>query len=179
MLDLIQISEEYVKCISDKSWIYMIENYLKTFDMQKGKEVKFNLFPRQKDLIEAFRDYRRNIVTKPRQAGITTTAAAFISCEIALASPESPETVLIVGRDLKLSQNLLEKIEHFLLQLPRWFWGDEFFSTDPKSDKNKKDIFKIHNKQRLELQNGCTVYAVSSGPNAARGISSVSWLIFD
>lgn len=179
MVDIAQISEEYIKCISDKSRIYMIENYLKTFDMQKGKEVKFNLFPRQKDLIEAFRDYRRNIVTKPRQAGITTTAAAFISCEIALASPESPETVLIVGRDLKLSQNLLEKIEHFLMQLPRWFWGDEFFSVDPKSEKNKKDIFKIHNKQRLELQNGCKVYAVSSGPNAARGISSVSWLIFD
>ena len=157
----------------------MIENFLKTFDMRKNREVPFKLFPRQKDLIQAFRDYTRNITLKPRQAGITTTAAAFIACEIALADKESPETVLIVGRDLKLSQNLLEKIEHFLLQLPRWFWGEEFFSIDPKSDKNKKDIFAIHNKQRLELKNGCKVYAVSSGPNAARGISSVSWLIFD
>lgn len=179
MIDIAQISEEYIKCVSDKSRIYMIENFLKTFDMRKNREVPFKLFPRQKDLIQAFRDYTRNITLKPRQAGITTTAAAFIACEIALADKESPETVLIVGRDLKLSQNLLEKIEHFLLQLPRWFWGEEFFSIDPKSDKNKKDIFAIHNKQRLELKNGCKVYAVSSGPNAARGISSVSWLIFD
>lgn len=179
MLDLVQISEEYIKCVSDKSRIYMIENYLKTFDMRKNKEVPFKLFPRQKDLICDIRDHRRVITLKPRQAGITTTAAGFIACQIALADKESPETVLIVGRDLKLSQNLLEKIEHFLLQLPRWFWGEEFFSLDPKSEKNKKDIFAIHNKQRLELKNGCKVYAVSSGPNAARGISSVSWLIFD
>ena len=179
MLDLSQISEEYIKCVSDKSRIYMIENYLKTFDMRKNKEVPFVLFPRQKDLICDIRDYRRVITLKPRQAGITTTVAAFIACQIALADKESPETVLIVGRDLKLSQNLLEKVEHFLQQFPRWFWGEEFFSLDPRSDKNKKDIFAIHNKQRLELKNGCKVYAVSSGPNAARGISSVSWLIFD
>ena len=179
MIDISKISEEYIKCISDRSRIYMIENYLKTFDMRVNKEVPFQLFPRQKDLISDIRDNRRVITLKPRQAGITTTVAAFIACQIALANPESPETVLIVGRDLKLSQNMLEKIEHFLLQLPRWFWGDDFFSVDPKSDKNKKDIFAIHNKQRLELKNGCKVYAVSSGPNAARGISSVSWLIFD
>ena len=179
MIDMDQISEEYIKCFSDKSRTYMIEHYLKTFDMQKGRDVPFLLLPRQKDLIQAFRDYRRNIVTKPRQAGITTTAAGFIACEIALSNPESPQTVLIVGRDLKLSQNLLDKIEKFLRQIPRWFWGEEYFSTDPKSQKNKKDIFVTHNKQMLELFNGCKVYAVSSGPNAARGISSVSWLIFD
>ncbi len=179
MVDINEISQEYVKCVSDKTRTYMIENYLKTFDMRKNREVEFKLFPRQKDLISDISNNQRVITLKPRQAGITTTVAAFISCQIALASPESPETVLIVGRDLKLSQNLLEKIEHFLQQFPRWFWGDEFFSIDPKSEKNKKDIFAIHNKQRLELKNGCKVYAVSSGPNAARGISSVSWLIFD
>lgn len=179
MLDIAQISEEYIKCISDKSRIYMIENYLKTFDMREGKEVPFKLFPRQKDLISDFQTYRRNICLKPRQAGITTCAAALMTCEIVLANPESPETILIVGRDLKLSQNLLSKIEHFLMQIPRWFWGDEYYSIDPKSEKNKKDIFVTHNKSMLELCNKCKVYAVSSGTDAARGISSVSWLIFD
>ena len=179
MVDFSFISEEYIKCVSDKSRIYMIENYLKTFDLQKGKDVQFKLFPRQKDLICDIRDNRRVITLKPRQAGITTTVAAFITCQIVLANPDSPETVLIVGRDLKLSQNLLDKIEKFLRQIPRWFWGDDYFSPDPKNQKNKKDIFVTHNKQMLELFNGCKVYAVSSGPNAARGISSVSWLIFD
>ena len=179
MIDINKISEEYIKCLSDKSRIYMIEHYLKTYDMRERREVPFILFPRQKDLVNDIKEYLRTIFLKPRQAGITTTVAAVVACEIALASKESPETVLIVGRDLKLSQNMLEKIEHFLLQIPRWFWGDEFYSSDPKSEKNKKDIFSIHNKQRLELKNGCKVYAISSGPNAARGISSVSWLIFD
>lgn len=179
MIDLAQISTEYIKCFSDKSRIYMIENYLKTFDMRKKKEVPFLLFPRQKDLLSDVRDYKNNIFAKPRQAGITTTIAAFITCEIALASSESPETVLVCGRDLKLSQNLLSKVEHFLNQLPRWFWGDDYFSTDPKSEKNKRDIFVTHNKSMLELKNGCKVYAISSGTNAARGISSVSWLVFD
>ena len=179
MYDINWISQEYVKCVSDTSRVYMIENFLTTFDMMKNKDVPFKLFPRQKDLLHALREYKRNITTKPRQAGITTTVAGFLSCEIALATKERPETILIVGRDLKLSQNLLEKIDNFLQQFPRWFWGDEFFSIDPKSPKNKKDIFKTHNKQRLELVNGSKVYAVSSGPNAARGISSVSWLVFD
>jgi hypothetical protein len=179
MIDYNEIAQEYVKCLSDESRIYMIEHYLKTFDMRKNKDVPFKLFPRQKDLIQAFRDYKRNITTKPRQAGITTTTAAFLTCQIVLASPESPETILIVGRDLKLSQNLLMKIEQFLQQIPRWFWGNEYFSPDPKSEANKKDIFKTHNKSMLELKNGCKVYAISSGENAARGISSVSWLVFD
>ena len=179
MDDINKISEEYLKCYSDKSRTYMIENYLKTFDMRANKDVPFKLFPRQKDLIRDISDFIRVIFCKPRQAGATTCVAAFIACQIALASPESPETVLIVGRDEALSINMLEKIEAFLLQFPRWFWGDEYYSPDPKSDKNKKDIFKTHNKKRLELKNGCKVYAKSSGKNAARGISSVSWLIFD
>lgn len=179
MDDIVKISEEYVKCISDKSRIYMIENYLKTFDMRENREVPFKLFPRQKDLISDFKEFRRNICLKPRQAGITTCAAALIACEIALADPESPETVLIVGRDEALSINLLEKIDAFLVQFPRWFWGEEYYSPDPNSEKNKKNIFKTRNKKRLELKNGCKVYAKSSGKNAARGISSVSWLIFD
>lgn len=179
MIDLQKIQEEFIKCVADRTRIYMIENYLKTYDMRERKKVPFALFPRQKDLLMAFQKYLRNIVTKPRQSGITTVTAAYLACEIALASADSPETVLIVGRDLKLSQNLLEKIEEFLSQIPRWFWGSEYFSPDPKSDVNKKDIFLIHNKSRLELANGCKVYAVSSGTNAARGISSVSWLVFD
>lgn len=179
MIDINQISQEYVKCYTDKSRIYMIEHFLKTYDMRVRKDVPFKLFPKQKDLLIAFQNYRNNITTKPRQSGITTTAAAFLACEIALSSPESPETVLIVGRDLKLSENLLEKIEAFIHQLPRWFFGNDYWSPDPKSEKNKIKIFKTHNKQRLELFNGCKVYAISSGENAARGISSVSYLVFD
>ena len=149
IIDYDYLSKEFAKCWKDKSRIYMIQHYLKTFDNTQRAMVPFMLFPRQQDICRTLGNALNVVTTKPRQAGITTTAAAFIACQIALANPESPETVLIVGRDLKLSQNLLEKIEHFLTQLPRWFWGDEFFSVDEKSDKNKKDIFAIRNRQTV------------------------------
>ena len=58
-------------------------------------------------------------------------------------------------------------------------WGGDYYSPDPTSLKNSKSIFKTRNKDRIELFNGCKIYARSSGPNAARGISAVSILIFD
>lgn len=179
IIDYNAIQEEFAKCLSDTSRIYMIENFLSTYDMRKRKKVPFILFPRQKDFLQALQTYQNNVTTKPRQAGITTTTAAFMTCEIALADPESPETILVIGNKLDLARQMVSKIKDFLKQLPRWFWGDEYFSPDPKSEKNKIDIFITQNKDELELFNGCKVIAKSSGTNAARGVSSVSWLIFD
>lgn len=174
-----QISEEYLKCLLDKSHIYMIENYLKTYDLGIRSFVPFKLFPKQKEFINSLAEFDENIATKPRQAGVTTAAAAFIACVLILADTNSPETVLIVANRLDLSRLFLKKIKEFLIQLPRWFWGDEYYSIDPKGEKNKKKIFIEENKDSLTLANGCIVKAISSGENAARGVSAVSWLIFD
>lgn len=179
MLSIQEIQEAVIRCVLDKSRIYMIETFLTTYDLGKREFVPFHLFPRQKDFLQALRDYQNNITTKPRQAGITTTTAAFIACELTLADKKSPETVLIVGNKLDLSQQMLRKIRDFLYQMPRFFWGDDYYSPDPKSDKNKLPIFEVENKNELLLFNGCRVKAISSGENAARGVSSVSWLIFD
>lgn len=78
-----------------------------------------------------------------------------------------------------MANQLVEKIRDFLSQVPRWYWGDEYYSPDPKSEKNIKDIFVKNSKSELVLFNGCKVYARSSGENAARGISAVSILLFD
>lgn len=171
-----QILEEYKKCYMDKSRIYMIENYLTTFDATKKSTVPFKLFPKQKELLYAFGNYTNNITTKPRQAGISTTTSAFLACEIALAQKNKPETILIVANRLDLSKLDLKKIKEFLLQIPRWVWGSEYYGTKEKEEKN---IFILDNQKELKLFNGCSVYAVSSGENSARGVSSVSWLIFD
>lgn len=179
MVDFDEIRKEFVKCVTDKTHIYMIENYLKTYDNQQKKEVPFKLFPRQKDLCALLGDANNVVTTKPRQAGITTTVGAFIACTLALASPDSPETVLVIGNTLDLAQQMVSKIRTFLNQLPRWFWGDEFFSADPKSDVNKLKIFETCNQKELKLFNGCRVVARSSGPDASRGVGGVSWLIFD
>ena len=65
------------------------------------------------------------------------------------------------------------------MQVPRWYWGDDFYSPDPKSEKNSRSIFVKDSKSELELFNGCRIVARSSGENAARGISAVSILILD
>lgn len=179
MVDINQISQEYLRCFADKSRIYMITNYLKTYDATQKKEVPFNLFPRQKDLCNLLASGHDVITTKPRQAGITTTTGAFIACEIALASKESPLTILVIGNTLDLAQQMVTKIKGFLFQLPRWFWGYDFFSTVEDDPKNQAKIFKICNQKELLLENGCRVVARSSGPDASRGVGGVSYLVFD
>lgn len=173
------IHEEYFKCLQDKTRKYFIENFLSTFNADERKEVPFKLFPRQIELLKSFVNYSNTVAVKHRQAGITTVASAWVTGQCVFASKKSPETVLCIGNKLDISQQLLEKMGVFLDQVPRWFWGNDFWSADPNSPKNKKSIYKARNKQYIELFNGCRIYARSSGENAARGISAVSILIFD
>lgn len=181
MIDINELAEEYVKSVSDKSRIYMIEHYLKTYDASQKKEVQYMLFPKQKDLCEALGTGNNVVTTKPRQAGITTTTGAFISCEIVLADTESPLTILVIGNTLDLAQQMVTKIRNFLMQFPAWMWGPEYMveGKDPCKPPTKKQIFEICNQKELILKNGCRVVARSSGPDASRGVGGVSWLVFD
>lgn len=176
---MINYAQEYVTCLKDKTRTYFIENYLYTFDATVRKEVPFKLFPRQKAFLKSLCDNNNTIAIKHRQAGITTISAAWICGAIVFASKKSPETVLCIANKLDQAVELANKIYTFLMQVPRWMWGNDFFSNDPDSDKNTKSIFIKKNKNYIELFNGCKIYARSSGENAARGISSVSVLIFD
>lgn len=179
LLDPKQMAQEYTKAYTDKSRIYFIEHYLSTFDGTCGKNVPFELFPRQKVYCEALGNDPKVISVKHRQCGISTTSCGWITGQITFASPESPETVLCIANKLDQASELLFKIRDFLEQVPRWYWGDDFYSPDPNSEKNKRSIFKKNSKSFLELENGCKVYARAAGPNSARGISSVSILILD
>ena len=182
IIDYDYLASEFAKCYKDKSRIYMIQNYLKTFDNTRKKDVPFQLFPRQQDLCRALGDASNVVTTKPRQAGITTTSGAFIACEMCLADKESPQTVLAIGNTLDLAQQMLFKIRDFLMQFPLWMWGDEFMDLgfDPMGPPpNKNVIFTRCNSKELILKNGCIVVARSSGPDASRGVGGVQWLIFD
>ena len=171
--------EEYIRCLKDKTRKYFIEHYLSTFNADERKEVPFRLFPRQIEFLHSLCTNSNTIAIKHRQAGITTVSSAWITGQCVFASAKSPETVLCIGNKLDISQQLVEKIGNFLDQVPRWMWGSDYYSPDPKSEKNTKSIYKARNKSYIELFNGCKVYARSSGTNAARGISAVSILIFD
>lgn len=183
ILDYDYLAQEYSKCYKDKSRIYMIQNFLKTFDGTQGKEVPFKLFPRQQVLCQTLGFGTGSIATtKYRQAGITTVTAGFISCQTVLADKTSPITVLIIGNTLDLAQQMLDKIKNFLLQFPLWMWGDEFLDKgynplEPPSNTNI--IFDKCNGKEIFVKNGCKIYARSSGPNASRGISACHYLIFD
>ena len=182
IIDYDYLASEFAKCYKDKSRIYMIQNYLKTFDNTRKKDVPFQLFPRQQDLCRALGNANNVVTTKPRQAGITTTSGAFIACEMCLADKESPQTVLAIGNTLDLAQQMLFKIRDFLMQFPLWMWGDEFMDLgfDPMGPPpNKNVIFTRCNSKELILKNGCKVVARSSGPDASRGVGGVQWLIFD
>lgn len=178
-----EIREEVVKCMLDTSRRYMIENYLSTFDATQKRSVQFKLLPRQEILVQALRDNDNVITIKSRQEGITTTVAAVMACEMVLAAKESPENILCIGNKLDLSQQMITKIKEFIRQLPRWFFGDEYFSLDPKNQKNndkKTPIFTICNKDHIQLSHNLSEgHARSSGENSSRGISAVSRLIFD
>lgn len=179
MVDIANISEEYIKCYSDKSRIYMIKHFLKTYDATQKKEVPYNLFPKQEELCTALACGKDCCCTKARQQGITTTASAFLACEMALADPDSPITILAIGNTLDLAQQFVTKIKDFLVQLPRWFFGDEYWDPDTNDKKNKEKLFLVANQKELKLANGSRIVARSSGPDASRGVGGVSWLVFD
>ena len=185
MIDYDFLAEEYVKCTSDKTRIYMITNYLKTYDGTKGREAPFNLFPRQKKLCESLSHPDcGTCTTKYRQAGISTVGAGFISCEMILADPSSPKTALIIGNTIDIARQMFDKIKYFLMQFPLWMWGDieeyqmkGYDITKPPTNHNI--IFEKCNDKQMFLKNGCKIYARSSGPNASRGISACHFLCLD
>lgn len=182
LIDYQFLAEEYAKCYIDKSRVYMIQNYLKTYDATQKKEVPFKLFPRQQDICTTLGNSSNVVMTKPRQAGISTTASAFISCEMALADKDTPITALVIGNTLDLAQLMLFKIRDFLLQFPLWMWGDEFMNSEydiTKPPTNKNVIFDTCNGKEVKLKNGSKIVARSSGPDASRGVGGVTWLCFD
>lgn len=179
IIDANEMAAEYIKSYQDKSRIYFIEKYLSTFNAAVGKKTPFICFPRQKVFLRTLAKVRNIVSIKPRQCGITTLTSAWATAQCVFAPEDAPETILCVGNKLDLANQLITKIRDFLTQVPRWYWGDDYYSPDPKSDKNIKSIFIKDSKSELELFNGCRIVARSSGENAARGISAVSILILD
>lgn len=179
MIDMRDMALDYAQCCADKSRIKFIEKYFYTFNATSGRKTPFRLFPRQKAFLRAIADNRNVIAIKPRQCGISTLTSAWVVAQCAFSDSESPETVLCIANKLEQAQELIIKIREFLMQVPRWYWGQDYYSVDPNSDKNTKSIFKKDSKASMELFNGCRIIARASGPNASRGISAVSVLILD
>jgi len=149
------------KCFKDP--IYAIESYLSTEDRTQGGEVQFKLFPKQKKLVHGYADHRHNIVMKPRQAGISTTTAAYAAILTALASKKNKQKILIAANKQETAKEFLKKIRDFTRQLPEWMDvyrppnGKDWFTPDKNSDSHYR------------LNNGSEVKAVASSKDALRG----------
>ena len=173
MLSAQEIFKEYSKCLMNP--IYAIETYLETFDKTQEGFVPFKLFPRQKEIISAYEKNRFNLVTKPRQAGVSTTTAAYMGIKVGWADEDNPEAVLIIANKQELAFEFLAKIKDFLSQLPRWVWGHEYYGN-PKNEG--KTIFLTDSKKEIKLPNGSRVKAVATSKDALRGFTP-TFLIMD
>jgi hypothetical protein len=180
--------KEYVKCFEDKSRIYFIENYLTTYDATVEKVVPFKLFPKQREYLMNCAINSNNIVLKPRQSGYSTVTCAFIAACLVFAGVNNHEVVLIIANKLDMSQEDLAKLKEFLLQVPRWFWGEDYYNPDENAlnakgkrinDEKENSIFVRETIKELTLFTGSKIYARSSGENASRGVSACSFLFLD
>jgi hypothetical protein len=173
MLTTQEIFKEYTRCLMNPA--YAIETYLETFDKTQEGFVPFKLFPRQKEIILAYEKHRFNLVTKPRQAGVSTTTAAYMSIKVGWADSDNPENILIIANKQELAFEFLSKIKDFLNQLPRWVWGSDYYGN-PKNES--KSIFLTDSKKEIKLPNGSRVKAVATSKDALRGFTP-TFLIMD
>lgn len=173
MLTANEILKEYTKCLMNP--VYAIESYLETFDKTQEGFVPFKLFPKQKEIIAAYKNHRFNIVTKPRQAGVSTTTAAFLAVQVGFADKDNPEAILILANKQDMAQEFLAKVKDFLSQLPRWVWGSDYYGTP---EKEAKSIFSTESKKELKLPNNSRVKAVATSKDALRGYTP-TYLVMD
>lgn len=153
---------------------HIIEKYFQTFDMTQGGMSAFKLFPKQKELIKAYDQHRHNVVTKPRQTGISTTTAAYLAVKLAYATKETPLSIVIIANKFKSAKKFLFAIRQFLSYIPSWFWGDNY--------QHNKDtegfLVGKGSAESLTLVNGSIVKALATSPDALRG-ETPSYLVLD
>lgn len=153
---------EFARCLVDIP--YAIKTYLETFDQTQEKYVPFNLFSRQIEVINAFESNRFILVSKYRQAGMTTTLSAFFAIKTSFhGNPERPEKILILANKQETAQEVLQKVKEFLNQVPRWVWGQEYV------DDITKTIYLTDSKKHLVLPNKCQIKALATSKDALRG----------
>jgi len=156
-----QMLYEIGKSLKDP--IYAIESYLETEDRTQGGFVPFKLFPRQKELVRAYESHEHNIVMKPRQAGISTTTAAYLAILTALSSNKSTQKILIAANKQETAKEFLKKIRDFTVQLPSWMDVYRGPNSDSWFDPEK------NSSSHYKLWNGSEVKAVASSKDALRG----------
>ena len=151
-----EMINELVKCANDP--IYFIEKYVKVIHVDRGL-VPFILYPYQREMILAYKDNRKVLTMLFRQAGKTTTTAAFI-CWYILFNDE--KTVAVLANKAATAREILQRTETAYEHLPKWMQSG----------------IVTWNKGSLELENGSRVIASATSSSGIRGFS-ISLLYLD
>lgn len=118
----------------------------------KNKEVMFDLIG-----VDGKKYYTNGISSHN-----TTFYQVYVTFFIMFQQKTKPKTVIILANKEKLAKDILKRIKTAFRQLPKWL----------------QTGVTQWNELSIELENGCTVHALSTSSDAARGMSS-SLLIID
>ena len=149
------------KCIEDPC--YFIKNYVYIQHPKKGR-IPLKLFPFQEECIQAFLQYRKNIIVKGRQLGLSTTTSAFC---LWMALFHKDKNILFMATKLETAKNMVAKIRIMLKELPKWML--EMLNLQ----EMEADSVRV-----LKLSNGSKIHAIPTAPDAGRS-EAVSFLVID
>ena len=147
---------EMAKCMMDP--IYFAENYIKIVHVDRGL-IPLQMYDYQKDIATKIFHNRRVAVLTARQAGKTTTAVAIILHYIIF---NEHKNVGILSNKGEGSKEVLERVKLAYENLPKWM---------------QHGIVEW-NKNSIELENGCKVYAGTTTSSSIRG-KSIAFLYID
>ncbi len=147
---------EMTKCMMDP--IYFAENYIKIVHVDRGL-IPLQMYDYQKDIATKIFNNRRVAVLTARQAGKTTTAVAIILHYIIF---NEHKNVGILSNKGEGSKEVLERVKLAYENLPKWM----------------QHGIQEWNKNSIELENGCKVYAGTTTSSSIRG-KSIAFLYID
>ena len=155
-MEHLELIEEFKKCTADPA--YFICNYIKVVHPMRGL-VPFDLYPFQKDIVNAIQKNRFNILRKFRQAGCTTIASAY---SLWMALFQKHQTIVILSKGDVEATEVLERIKIMYDELPKFL--------QPGIEESNKHTFK--------LKNTSVIKSRPSGKQSGRSLAG-SLLIID
>jgi len=140
---------EMARCAADPK--YFIRNHCWIQHPTKGR-MRFELFPYQEELIDAYHEYRYSIALISRQMGKSTAAAAYLLW-YSMYVPD--QTILIAAHKYSGAQEIMSRIRFAYETLP------DYLRAGAVS----------YNKGSIEFDNGSRIVAQATTDNTGRGMS--------
>jgi len=144
-----KLVQEYARCMKSPS--YFAKKYCKIISLDKGL-VKFDLYPYQEKMFEAFNEHRFNIVLACRQSGKSISACAYL---LWFALFNSEKTIAVLANKGATAREMLSRITLMLENIP--------FFLQPGC--------KALNKGSIEFSNNSRVLAAATSGSSIRGLS--------